>query len=243
MEERTVHLFLKILLKKSKRHLFIILPIFFLLIFSIVRLGNRKECVEGEYVTAVSMFEKWNFILDKKQEGLEALQKAIKKHPELGSLYDQRIAQNLLIAKAPERAKVFLERGIKRFSQPYYSEYAETSMHITEGNYQQALSEAIRLKEQMLSDESFWDKGRQTKSFGSTLFTFNLLRIAILCQTLENKSEERAAWKELKRFSDSEEPYDKIPSQEGYKAVFSHFIVREMTLSDYIAVREKELNN
>ena len=144
----------------------------------LARFSTRKGRAEEEFVQAAQSFVKWEEMIDRESDAFTALQGAIKKHPELEAHYDGRVAQNLLAVRDAEGARPFMDRALKRTGQPYFSEFSQTSLEISRGNFKQALGEAESLKEKMESDEAFWKGGDE----GSALFAFNLLRVALLSQ-------------------------------------------------------------
>ena len=210
-----------------------------------VRFGKRKQRNEADYVAATHAFQKWDQVLDTENEGLKDLEKMLKKHPELSARYEAQIGQNLLAAYSPEQAKPYVESTLKRTAQPYYSSYAQTSVTVSSGEYAQALEEALKLKEEMLADEAFWEKAGESKNYGSALFAFNLMRIAALHGELGNQRDELNAWKELKRYGgwDAAASGNEKIGKEGFKQLLTHFTVQESSLLDYIEAREQQLSS
>ncbi|MCB1107130.1 MAG: hypothetical protein KDK76_03440 [Chlamydiia bacterium] len=223
-----------------KKLLFYVVPLALLGGIFLAKMGTRKGKAEEEYVSAMQAFNKWDQILDCDNENFSSLEKIIKKHPELHAHYDALIGQNLLAVHSPKKAMPYIERTLKRTNQPYYSDYARNSICISEGKYEEALEKAYSLKENMMGDGAFWEKGKDH----SSLFAFNLIRIATLCHQLENKKGELEAWKEIKQYGgwDVEAPASEKIGQEGFVQLLSHFSVQETTLLDYIASREEELS-
>ncbi len=207
----------------------------------VAKLGTKKGRAEGDYVSATAAFTKWEQVLDQDGDDFAKLEKLVKKHPELQAHYDASIAQALLAAISPQEATPFIERTLQRTQQPYYSDYARTSLKISEERYQEALDEALSLKDKMHSDSSFREKSKNH----SALFAFNLLRIATLSEQLNHKESELEAWKEIKRCGgwDKESSPTNSIGHEGFKQLLSHFSVQETTLLDYIEAREEELRN
>ncbi|MDN3508534.1 MAG: hypothetical protein P0S93_00635 [Candidatus Neptunochlamydia sp.] len=209
--------------------------------FFVAKLGMNKGRAEGDYVSAKAAFTKWEQVLDQRGDDFTKLKKLVKKHPELQAHYDTSIAQSLLATASPQEATPFVERTLQRTQQPYYSDYARTSLKINEERYQEALDEALSLKDKMHSDLSFWKKSKNN----STLFAFNLMRIATLSEQLNHKESELEAWKEIKQYGgwDKEQSPTSSIEHEGFKQLLSHFSIQETTLLDYIEAREEELRN
>jgi hypothetical protein len=67
-----------------------------------------------------------------------------------------------------------LQRGEKSLS-PFYRNYAQTSLLITEGKYVEAFTEAQKLETELQADSS-----------SQTLQAFNLVRLAFLSKKLHN---------------------------------------------------------
>lgn len=223
-----------------KKLLVYIVPAALLAGLLITKVGTHKGRSEGEYITATHAFVKWDQILDQGAEEFASLQMVMKKHPELHAHYDALIGQNLLSTHSPKEAEPYIERTLKRTDQPYYSDYARTSLLISEAKYEEARQSASLLKQQMADDASFWENGKDN----SALFAFNLLRIAILSEQLGDLEGEQSAWKELKRYGGWEkgtEADEKI-GHAGFKQLLSHFTVQETSLLDYIASREEDLS-
>lgn len=223
-----------------KKLLVYIVPAALLAGLLITKVGTHKGRSEGEYITATHAFVKWDQILDQEAEEFASLQKVMKKHPELHAHYDALIGQNLLSTHSPKEAEPYIERTLKRTDQPYYSDYARTSLLISEAKYEEARQSASLLKQRMADDSSFWENGKDN----SALFAFNLLRIATLSEQLGDLEGEQGAWKELKRYGGWEkgaEADEKI-GHAGFKQLLSHFTVQETSLLDYIASREEDLS-
>ncbi|MBI3211202.1 MAG: hypothetical protein HYZ47_00740 [Simkania negevensis] len=227
-----------------KKYAFVFFPILALIFFFVFHLSHRKETREKDFILAKTAFAEWNEEGGKKQESLFDLQKILKKHPELAKAYEPAIAQNLLIAHQIEEALPYFQKVLKRSSQPYYTQFAQTSLTITQKKWEQALAQAISLKEELLKDESFWKEGREGNRFGSPLFAFNLLRIAFLHQEVGNKSKELETWEELKSYAGwnkTKEIPARLIGKEGFELLLSAFTMQEISLFDYIEMREKEL--
>ncbi len=199
----------------------------------VAKLGTKKGRAEGDYVSATAAFTKWDQILDQKSDEFASLERLVKKYPELHAHYDAPIGQNLLAFIAPDKAAPYVERTLKRTNQPYYSDYARTSLKISEGNYAEALEEASSLREKIIEDPKDH----------SVLLAFNLMRIATLSRELNNHERELEAWREIKRYGGWEEGIrnPEIVKHEGFKELQKHFSVQETTLLDYIQAREEVL--
>lgn len=233
--------FPKRLLVDWKKLALYILPAVLIAGLLVAKLGTKKGRAEGDYVSAATAFTKWEQVLDQDGDDFAKLEKLVNKHPELHAHYDAPIGQNLLAAICPQEATPYIERTLNRTRQPFYSEYAWTSLKICEEKYEEALEEAISLKEKMDADSSFWEKSKEN----SALFAFNLMRIATLSQQLNRNQTELEAWEEIKNYGGwgQEEATPKLIGHEGFKQLASHFSVQETTLLDYIEAREEVLRH
>ncbi|MEM8727316.1 MAG: hypothetical protein AAGE99_01175 [Chlamydiota bacterium] len=207
----------------------------------VVRLGVHKGGREKGYRAAKVAFANWEQGSDRGGDDFDKLEKLMKKYPELRPRYEPSIAQSLLATASPQEATPFIERTLRRRWQPYYSDYGQASLKMSQGKYREALNEALSLKTQMLSDPLFREKSVND----STLFAFNLLRIAILSGQLNRQEPELETWREIKRYGgwgDERSPTNFV-DHEGFKQLLNHFSVQETTLLDYIEAREEELKN
>jgi len=192
-----------------------------------------------DYVEAHNAFVRWDQEPEKEEGSLVRLQELMKKRPELRPRYDHQIGQNLLMLTDIDKASLYITQALERTKRPYYSDYAKTSLKISNGEYAEALTEARRLKETLLTD------GEETHS---VLFAFNLMRIATLCQELEDTAGELTTWKEIKRYGGWEREEDAsadeaaaVTQPRGFKQLLHHFTLQEVTLADYIREREEQI--
>lgn len=208
----------------------------------LLKIGGRKHRHEADFVSATNAFTKWEQVLDKQHDELRNLTAMMKKHPELNAQYEAALAQDFIAIQEGQQAKEYGEKVIQRTNQPYFKDYAEGSLLLSQGAYREALEKALYLKKQMLEDDAFWEKGSGAKHFGSGLFAFNLVRIATLYQELGMSERELEAWHELKAYAGfGGAQKDTRISAEGFQSLLNHFSVQDITLLDYIAAREKEL--
>lgn len=211
------------------------------LIFGIfaTKLERKTNRAEEDYVAAEVSFTKWEHLLGNSEKNFVKLKQLVKKHPELQTHYDPLIAQTLLTTPSPKDATPFIERTLARTHQSYYGDYARTSLKISEKKYQEALNEALKLKEKMEADDRFWEKSQGR----CALFAFNLMRIATLSEQLEYKDLEIKTWEEIKYYGgwDTRQSKNELIGQEGFEQLLNHFSVHETTLLDYIKAREAQL--
>lgn len=151
------------------------------------------------------------------------MREAVRNAPAIGKKYEAAIAQKLLNTEKINEALAMATRSINRVQDeiPFHSQYARTSLLIEQGSYQQALEQAVALKERLTTEAS-----------ASLLYAHNLLRIACLQQELKNRPGEKAAWEELEAF---------LKTGGGSDLVLSSFSDRSVDLTQYIAERKKSL--
>jgi hypothetical protein len=133
------------------------------------------------------------------QDDLQRLDTLMVAHPELQSKYDGLIAQALLIQNQADQSLPYAERSFDRTASDdidLYHVYSKTSLLIGEGHYQEALAQAEQLKQKL-------DQQAVTK--GNPLYLFNLIRLAMLHQQLNQTDNERQAWNELQQYASTVE--------------------------------------
>lgn len=226
----------KPMLLNWKKMALYVLPIALVAGALVAKLGTRKAQSEKDFIAGATAFTKWSKGLEQNGSELAQLEKIMKKHPELCAKYDALLGQSLIANIAPKQAMIYVDRALKRTNQPYYQEYSQTSLKITQESFEEALQEALSLKEKILLDQQYWARLDQS----SALYAFNLLRIALLSQKKGDKASELSAWQEIKSYNTSPQKDNKI-GQFGFKQLFSHFTVQETTLLDYIKIREEDL--
>ena len=174
----------------------------------------------SSYAQAEAAFAKWQ--ASPQDDALySGLREAVRNVPTLGKKYEAAIAQKLLNTEKIDEALEMATRSINRVQDeaPFHSQYARTSLLIEQGSYQQALENAVALKEQLPPTVSL-------------LYAHNLLRIACLQQELKNRPGEKAAWEELEAF---------LKTSAYADLVLSNFTDRNVDLTQYIAERKKSL--
>jgi len=171
-----------------------------------------------DYRLADALFNRWNGTSGKE---LVQLTKLLKRHPELHAKYDGRIAQKLLLCSEKGLAASFSQSIFKRVESafPYYAEFSRTSLLIGEKKFSAALSSAQELQKQIQSSPSY-----------KMLSSYNLLRIAILQQTLHTSpQEELTAWQ---AFEENQDP-------ETYAQICRNFQKNDVSLKEFIQHRKK----
>lgn len=181
-----------------------------------------------KFAEAEEVFEKWS--RSPADENLYlSMREAIRNVPALEQKYEATIAQTLINTNKLDEALVMANRSLCRVKNevPFHATYAETSLLIEKGNFQEALEKAVALKETMGNSFLRENKG------GSLLYVHNLLRIACLQQELKNRPGEKAAWEELETFLQTE--------SKAAKMLIGNFSEKDINLKQYIAERKKNL--
>jgi hypothetical protein len=159
-------------------------------------------------------------------------------YPELKSKYDAPLAQAFITVKKPNDAQAFAEESLKRTQAnnlSLYQDFAQTTLLISQEKFEEALTKAQKLKDTLIQEAP-----NKELKFGSTLFAYNLMRIALLNQTLVNKTEELNAWREWNEYTQTSK--NGIDSK-AFIQITSQLEGGNIRLTDYIAQRERELNS
>lgn len=165
-------------------------------------------------------------------EAMLALESILKKHSELRPKYEGRIAHYFIKDGDVGGASTLLESSLQRSQASngsLHHAYSKNTLQVVARSYDSALSAALELQSDLDALEAP----------PATLLTFNLLRIAILYQELDNKEAEKLAWQ---RFKDRS-PWLVEGSQFSgeLRALHDHFAQKTIKLQDYIRSREVEL--
>jgi hypothetical protein len=228
IDELAEHPAVEWLFKNKQTILYAIAALFIAIIFLFRFVSARTLSAEGDYFQAQNdMTQLQTNSLQASEVDLSRLEAILKRHPELQAKYDGLIAQSLLIDQEVQKAVPFAERTFQRLKNDpvgFYENYANTSLLIGEGQYEQAISQAQQLKGQM---------DQATEQAGSTLYVFNLIRIAMLHQQLNQVDQERLAWEALQNYQGN---LDAVVATEKL------FQTDSQSLSHYTDTRRKALN-
>lgn len=135
------------------------------------------------------------------QASLKSLDKMISAHPELNAKYEGSVAEILLIRGENTQAQKYAAPAIQRTVQendPFYAPFAQTTLEIANGKYENALKQARDLKEQMVKIGQELKETPEKIPFSTLLYSLNLLRLGMLEQQLGLSNEERKTWQEWK---------------------------------------------
>jgi hypothetical protein len=216
--------FVQFLIKNSRQIGYGAFVLLVLVILSYRFLAYRSHQTEKDFILAKEAVQSLN---NPEKEGgsLLTLQSLLNEHKDLQPKYDGIIGQTLLVQGKTEEAKGYIKRTfnrVKHEASPFDLEFAKTSLLIGEGHLNEALKNAYLLKDKML--EAILPP--------STLYAFNLIRIAFLERALKNSTAEQKAWTELKEMGETSSPI-KISAHELNK-VMTHFDDQGASLKDFI---------
>lgn len=192
-------------------------------------LAGQTARTESEFIAlseASSVLSNPESSSEKRSSALNEMLPLLDRHLQLQAKYDGQVAEQLLIERKFNEASPLIERTfsrVKNAASPYAIEYAKNSILITQGNIQEGLKNAYALRENMLNDRP---------PHSGVLFSFNLIRIALLEKQLQNKDLELKAWDELKEMANSSHPL-KVSSQE-FQRIMAHFDNEEASLNSFI---------
>lgn len=202
-------------LQEKQRHFFYGITIVVTSLFIAFQVfGKFHKPKNRRYQIAYHAFDKWML----QGEAFEKLQKALKDNPELETKFGAQIADAFILQSEIDKAQPFADSVLNRVRKhtPEHTAFAEGSLLITKGEFQQALVNALSLKANL--DQS------------SLLYGFNLVRIASLCCILENPDQEISILKELETYMETNKKASSILVQ--------CFHENELTLADYIHHRK-----
>jgi hypothetical protein len=217
----------------GKTLLYVVLGVILVLFAAFHWMARSKGSAYGDYVSAHSTYLSWASGAKQDEPLLNKLKGLLDRHPELHAKYDPLIAQRLLTENDSALALNTLKRIGKEA--PYFAQFAHASLLISQGSFSAALEEAQRLKQALEVDDLFWEKQSQAVRHGSSLYAFNLLRIAMLEQKVGTADGERLAWEEL------EKKEGKTYHPEAMFLLEQAFREQDLSLKDYIAYRKAQL--
>lgn len=206
-----------------------------LLIFAYTFYSYSHPSITGDFFSANALYQRWAGGDQSDSELLRKLEALLDRHPELHPKFDALIAERLLMWDQPKAAAPYLTSALRRVENhsSFYSQFAKTTLAISEGKLVQALEDARSLREEMSQDPTFM-KGGKGMQWGGMLYAFNLVRIAMLEQESGSKEGEAAAWDELMSLREKDE--------EAFTLVSYHFREGNLSLFDYIQHRKTLLN-
>lgn len=247
-EEFTDHPIMIWVNDNRKNLLMIFLATLIVLIVAYRIIANQHSNSEAAYLEAQADFLRFQDLTLAsvepaiRDEAFNKLDAIIHRYPNLHLKYDGLIAQTLIIDKKIVDAKKFGMTAFERVSKetsPHYLDFAKITLAIEEGLYPDALQQSKELKERMVAEAERASDDSIKLTFGSTLYLFNLIRIAMLSEQLGNKVEETNAWENLLQLATGNAPLSKIIDTSEVQATLAIFTEGKATLWKYIADRKK----
>lgn len=202
-------------LQVNRRHFFYgVIAVVAVFFGSFQMYGKFYKPKKHDFFSANQAFEKWAG----DAESFEKLEKAIAANPALETKFGAAIADRFIGQGEGEKATPFADSVFNRVLKhtPEHTAFAEGSLMISKGNFREALSQAVSLKERLDTH--------------SLLYGFNLVRIASLYRALEVGDQEIAALDELEFYLNE--------NQENGGVLSDCFREGDVTLSDYILERK-----
>lgn len=192
-----------------------------LALFTIYRFSSSQTTkAENDYVRAAynaDLLQQPN--IEKYQEALADLTFLTENRPELQQAYDGLIAEGYLVENKSDQALPFADRNLSRISPSYYTDFAKTTLLISQEKYDEALNQSLVLNV------------HGPLALGEPLYAFNLIRIAFLQQQLGSREGEMTAWNSLvARAKESPEA----------QFVIQHFDEKGVSLTNYIQSRQSK---
>lgn len=231
--------------------LFILLGLLVVLFFIYRLSSGGSEKAEKDYFNADREFQLFaKPILEETEllastEALNRLEAIMQRRPELHAKYDGLIAQTLIFRGEMSKASHFANLALTRTSsenQPYYTEYAQTTLLIGSQQYEEALMRSQELQRKM-TDTLAQSQDNPQRAFGDTLYAFNLVRIGMLQQQLGLSKDELKTWQEWEHFVQQKQGInlEGMVSSAPFEKQLSHFADKKISLLNYIEAREKTL--
>lgn len=216
----------------------------FAVLFFLYRMSaSDKSQAENDYFSATKDFNTFISVDSsvtpiQREEAFDQLNKVLNSRPNLQQKYDAMIAQALLTKERTDEAIPYADRTFKRIAKdnlPLYEDFSKITLLIGQKDYTQALGLTKTLKEKLNTNK--------TEDGISTLSTYNLIRLAMLEQALDNKTGELEAWDELNQSLYTPEAMLSASANEQ-RAIFENlFSDGNLSLRNYIEHREKFLKS
>lgn len=218
-----------------------------ILLFTLYQItGKFSGHGRSDFIEAQSAYSAWVAAKISNDELFQKLERPLKKNPELQAKFGALVAQHFLTINDPKNAEAFAKQSWKRtsnFLSPYYTEFSKTSLLVSQGKLQQALTAAKGLKSRMAEDSGFWASRDKMIRSGGLLYAYNLIRIAALEKEVGSSAGELAAWDELLANAGwtSVTSSSKMFDPEVYSVIQRTFQDGKISLYDYIIQRKAEL--
>ena len=225
---------------------YVSIGILVLLFFSFRFFTGKTNRTESNYLLASNYFSMIQQSIEETKPGprdqaLLKLKAITDAYPELHSRYDALIAQLLITENQPKEAQPYSTRTFSRTQKnnlPFYTDFAEITLLVANGDHTQALEKSLALKEQLLAAATKTEASPIIRAFDDTLFAYNLLRIAMLAKEEGSPQEELTAWKEWTKFATS--PHSPIDAK-AFATLSTPIGEDNFSLQQYIDTRKTEL--
>lgn len=200
----------------------------FLLIFYFSS-KERKSTWEN-YLQAHFTYQKWVQDPTGDPESFQKLEKLLNRHPELYEKFGALIAEKCVVLNQGALANRFAGNALSQMKEriPYHHLFTKTSIVIADEKYEEALEDAVALKEKMEKE------GADQKE--PLLFSFNLMRIVSLEKTLGLAQRELQSLETVKAWLQSEKC-----SPDAKRAFSKAFTENDIELVDYIQYRKLQI--
>lgn len=150
---------------------------------------SNQQNANSDFLTAQRFFERFQKGDFFENEALLAAENLLKRHPELHAKYDPLLMLTLFSqhknTEALDYAKLVVDRAAQLLPS-CYQDYAQTSLLIAEGHYQQAWNQALALDEKIDKQADY-----------TILDGMNKLRLFFLADQLNELSQKELYWKAL----------------------------------------------
>lgn len=241
-DQITNHHFFEWVTKNGVNLLFGVMLLFSLLFFLYRMSASDRIKAENDYLLAAKEYTTFLSLDGKattplaREEAFKGLEAIVERRPDMAAKYDALIAQALIARQEVDRALPFAKRTFQRTRGdhlPLYRDFAEATLLLSQNKGDEALAKSRDLA------ASIVEKGEKEEM--AILYTYNLLREAMLQQSAGNREAELQAWQKL---DNSLYTTDAMLSNKGneLRAIFeSLFSEGNVSLKNYIDYREKAL--
>jgi hypothetical protein len=214
-----------------KMIIWIFLAFLAFLIFAYRVAAARTLSAESDFFHAQTAFAQFQQANTYSQDSsassnLEELKAIMKRRPEIKPRYEGPLTQTLLIMNQPSQAQLFATDIFDRTQSDHlqlYQEYSQTSLLIGEEHYDDALQKTQKL--QGILDQA-------DENANQLLYVFNLIRLAMLYQQMNQPENELIAWEKLQ---------NQPQRLESVLATSQVLKVGQASLNEYIEERKKTL--
>ncbi len=240
--------------KHGEKILYSILGAFSLLILIYFWQSGTSAKIEGDYQSASREFQAFQQAAKsgqnlELQDSFQKLTLIMNQLPDLHAKYDGVIAQTFIDLNDIKQAKPFVLSTLQRVGKdnlPFYNEYAQITLLIGEGQIANAIQRSLALKKEMIQNLEQMEKepGTQTTepAFGSSLYAFNLLRIAFLEQQVGDRAKELESWEEWKMYTSHTNTRPLPPvDRKAFFNIAQLYNEGALSLDNYIQIRLKSL--